>query len=236
MGSRSARALPTDTPSEAGDGEGDGDIPFDTRRSNAGGERHRRVDGDHQQRGADRVGHAEPQRQDESGDDDEATADAEEAGDEPNDAARGQNLGRDHGRHLQALRRRGGRRSSPGGRGRGFRVGHEVLVTGARLGLVHPHAPRGDEHQPGEGEQQDVRIHGVVQSRTEQSAADPGKTEDDARKDADMSGAQVGEHPAQRGGPDDDQRGGGGGLGTLAGRVDQDGDGEDRSAPAERAQ
>ena len=73
-------------------------------------------------------------------------------------------------------------------------------------------------------------IHGVVQSRAEQSAADPGKTEHDARKDADMPGAQVGEHPAQRGGADDDQRGGGGGLGALACRVDQDGDGEDRSA------
>jgi hypothetical protein len=73
----------------------------------------------------------------------------------------------------------------------------------------------------------------VVELRTDEGAAGAGQAEHDAWKHPDPTGSQVGEHPAEGGGAHDHQRGGGGGLRAFAGRVDEDGDGEDRPAAAE---
>ena len=99
-----------------------------------------------------------------------------------------------------------------------------------------PHRRRGDEHQPGEGEEQQVRVGGLVPAGSEQGAGDADEAEQGAGTEADTVGAPVGDDADEGGDGDQHERGGGRLLGRLPGGIDQGGDGEDGAAAAERAE
>jgi hypothetical protein len=98
------------------------------------------------------------------------------------------------------------------------------------------HGSGGQQHEPGEGDEQDIRVDQFVETRPEQRAADADGPEDESRPPTDTSRAGVADDPGKGCDTDDYQRGGGGLPWVLTDRVDEGRDGEDRPAAAERPQ
>ena len=93
-GSRSATCFPASEPSIAVAAKGTMVRPVEALLAGAGRERGGGVDGDDEQRRADGVLHRVAQSDDQCRDDHEAAADAEEAGQEPDEQARDDDLDR----------------------------------------------------------------------------------------------------------------------------------------------